>query len=248
MSTSDIIFWIVVVLIGVYIYLRKKKKIPPIISFRATPGGGGVSVIDEDNIVEEWSQLVLGIGGKGEELLKSIARKIQEMNMPDITLVRKEASLGKSKAVLGNKRYEFISVRHHRYPDYELFIGAIDRAGQLKASWFLTVRLPGRYTAKMRAINNAGRDAMPRPMKALAMLPHTLAGITAKHINEKATGKPAQVRVPPDEMTLDDKEEMGAYITLVHQAVLAGLEEIMNGLNLDFSKVDRHTQGFLNIS
>ena len=52
--------------------------------------------IEEDKIVEEWSQLVLGIGGKGEELLKSISGKLQELNLPDITFARKEATLGKS--------------------------------------------------------------------------------------------------------------------------------------------------------
>ena len=32
------------------------------------------------------------------------------------------------------------------------------------------------------------------------------------------------------------------------QTVLAGLEEVMNDLKLDFSKVDKHTEGFLNLS
>ncbi len=248
---GNLIFWIVVIAIVGYIYLRRKNKIPSIISSKGEWGslGKGVSVIDENNIVEEWSQLVLGIGGKGEELLKSIARKIEEMNLPYITLLRKEASLGRSNVTLGDKRHEFISMRHHRYPDYELLIGAIDRAGQLKVSWYLTVALPGRITGKLRAMNKASRDSMPRPMRAFQMLPKTLGKMIAQRINEKMTGKPGAVRVKPEDMTLDDKEELGTYITLVHQqAVLVGLEEMMNNLNLDFSKVDKHSQGFLNLS
>lgn len=248
---GNTIFWVVIIAIGVYIYLRRKNKIPPIISFSVKAGGlsKGISVIDENNIVEEWSQLVLGIGGRGEELLKSIARKIEELNMPDITLARKEVSLGRSNYTLGDKRHEFVSLRHHSYPDYEMLIGAIDRAGQLKVSWYLAVALPGKIMGKLRAINKADRDAMPRVMRAPQMLAKTLGKMAAQRLNEKLAGKPVPIRVRPEDMTMDDKEELGTYITLVHQqAVLASLEEMMNNLNLDFSKVDKHSHGFLNLS
>lgn len=202
-------------------------------SFNKTPS------IDEDKIVEQWSQLLLEMGGKGEELLKAIARKIQELNMPLVTLMRKEATLGHS-----NNRYEFVSVKHEKYPDYELWIGAIDRAGQLKASWYLTVALPNIITAKMRAINQASRGGQPKRLR----LEQKLGKMLAQKINEKISGKPTPIRVRPDEMTMDDKEEFGVYMTLVHQAVLGSLEEMMNNLNLDFSKVDKHSEGFLNLS
>ncbi|MEK7178108.1 MAG: hypothetical protein AAB721_00395 [Patescibacteria group bacterium] len=205
--------------------------------------------IEEEKIVEQWSQLVLGIGGKGEELLKSIARKIQEMNLPDITLLRKEALLGKADSLSGSKAREFVTMKHLRYPDYEMWIGAIDRAGQLKVSWYLTVALPGGITGRLRAINKAQRDALPAPMKAFSLLPKMLGRMAAQKLTEKITGKAAPIRVRPEDMSMDDKEELGTYITLVHQqAVLASLEEMMNNLNLDFSKVDKHTEGFLNLS
>jgi|SRR3989344_3898099 len=245
---GTVISWIIIIAIVGYIYLRRKNKIPKLISFGSSTYGRGGSVIDENNIVEQWSQLVLGIGDKGEELLKSIARKIQEINLPDVTLLRKEASLGRSNATLGDKRHEFISMRQHHYPDYELWIGAINRAGQLKVSWYLTVAIPGRVTGTLRAMNKASRDSMPRPMRAFSMLPRTLGRMAAQKMNEKRTGKPAPIRVRPEDMTLDDKEEFGTYITLVHKSVLDSLEEMMNDLNLDFSKVDKHSQGFLNLS
>ena len=62
------------------------------------------------------------------------------------------------------------------------------------------------------------------------------------------SGKPTPIRVRPDEMTMDDKEEFGVFMSLIHQATTTSLEEMMNGLNLDFSKVDTHTEGFLNLS
>jgi len=194
--------------------------------------------IDEDKIVQEWSQLVLQMGNKGEELLKSIVAKIQELNMPLVTLMRKEATLGKS-----DNRYEFVSAKHEKYPDYEVWIGAIDRAGQLKVSWFLTVSLPNIITAKMRAINRGGRTEPKRPR-----LEQRLGKMLAQKINEKIAGKPVSIRVRPDEMTMDDKEEFGVFISLIHQATTSSLEEMMNELNLDFTKVDTHTEGFFNLS
>ncbi len=195
--------------------------------------------IDEDKIVQEWSQLVLQMGNRGEELLKSIAAKIQELNMPLVTLVRKEATLGKS-----DNRYEFVAVKHEKYPDYGVWIGAIDRAGQLKVSWFLTATLPNIVTAKMRAINQASRGGKPKRLR----FEQRLGRMLAQKINEKIAGKPVPIRVRPDEMTMDDKEDYGVFMSLIHQAVLMSLEEMMNNLNLDFSKVDKHSEGFLNLS
>jgi len=248
MSTGNITFWVVVIVIVGYIYLRRKNKIPKLISFGASTYGRGTSVIDENNIVQEWSQLLMGMGGRGEELLKTIARKIQEMKLSDTTLFRKEASLGRSTATLGDRRHEFVCVVHHRYPDYQFWIGAIDRAGQLKLSWYITVAIPNRITGTMRALNKASKDSQPRFLRKLSMMPRTHGKMVAQRINEKIAGKPVPIRVRPEDMTMDDKEELGTYITLVHQAVLGGLEEAMNNLNLDFSKVSKETEGFLNLS
>ena len=247
---ENFIFWIVVVAIIGYIYLRRKNKIPPIISFKAGPPGGRQKdlVIKEDAIVEQWSQLLLGMGGKGEEFLKSIAGKLQELKMPDVVFARKEATLGRAEVLSDAKAREFVTMKHPRYPDYEMWIGAIDRAGQLKVSWYLTVALPGGITGRLRAINKADRDAMPRPMRAFSLLPKKLGKMAAQKINAKITGQSAYIRVRPEDMTMDDKEELGAYITTAHHVVLAALEELMNDLNLDFSKVDKHTEGFLNLS
>jgi hypothetical protein len=204
--------------------------------------------IEEDKIVEEWSQLVLGIGGKGEELLKSISGKLQELNLPNITFARKEATLGKAEPFRGNKR-EFISMKHDRYRDYELWIGAIDRAGQLKVAWYLTVELPGKILGKIRALDRHSKDITPSVLRAPNILAKKLGQMAAQKLTEKLTGKPAGLRnVHPEDMTMDDKEELGAYITTAHNVVLVALEELMNDLNLDFSKVDKHTEGFLNLS
>ena len=194
-------------------------------------------VIEEDKIVQEWSQLVLQMGNKGAELLKGLEQKIQELNLPNTTLMRKEATLGHN-----NNRNEFVSIKHDKYPDYEVWIGAIDRMGQLKVSWFLTVSLPNVVTARMRALNKDSHGDKPQ------RLSRQLGKMLGAKLTEKISGKPTPVRVRPDDMTMDDKEEFGVFMSLVHQATTASLEEMMNNLNLDFSKVDTHSQGFLNLS
>jgi len=199
-------------------------------SFNKTP------VIEEDKIVQEWSQLVLQMGNKGAELLKRVEQKIQELNLPNTTLMRKEATLGHN-----NNRNEFVSVKHDKYPDYEVWIGAIDRMGQLKVSWFLTVSLPNVVTARMRALNKDSHGDKPQ------RLSRQLGKMLGAKMSEKLSGKPTPVRVRPDDMTMDDKEEFGVFMSLIHQATTASLEEAMNDLNLDFSKVNTHSEGFLNL-
>lgn len=204
--------------------------------------------IEEDKIVEQWSQLVLGMGGKGEDFMRSVARKLQELNLPNVTFTRKEVMLGKAEPFSGNKR-EFISMKHDRYHDYELWIGAIDRAGQLKVAWYLTVELPGKIRGTIRALDRQSKDMTPSVLRAPNILAKKLGAALGAKLTEKITGKPAGPRnVHPEDMTMDDREELGAYITTIHQAVLVALEELMNDLRLDFSKVDKHTEGFLNLS
>jgi hypothetical protein len=245
---GNLIFWVVIIAIGVYIYLRRKNKIPKLISFGPPSPRQKDLVINEDAIVERWEQLLLGMGGKGEELLKSIAGKLQELKMPDVAFARKEATLGKTEPFSGAKAREFVTMKHLRYPDYEMWIGAIDRAGQLKVSWYITVVLPGRISGAIRASNRRDRKYVPSIMYAPNILARKLGKMMAQKINAKISGQPAYIRVRPEDMTMDDREELSAYITTAHNVVLAALEELMNDLNLDFSKVDKHTEGFLNLS
>lgn len=235
---GTIIFWIIVVIAG-YAVLRKFKLIPKLIEIRATGARGSrTTTITEDNTIQEWSQLLLGMGGQGEELMKTIVRKIQEINIPDAIVARKQGRLGNSD----NLR-EFISVIHNRYPDFEFWIGAIDRAGQLKLSWYLTEAIRNRVTSTMINLNRGGRSE-PKKLRSSQRLGRELG----RRLTEKITGEKTPMRVSSHQMTMDDREEFGAYMSLVHQAVLAGLEEMMNDLKLDFSKVDKHTEGFLNLS
>lgn len=235
---GTIIFWIIVVIAG-YAILRKFKLIPEIIKIRATGARGSrTTTISQDNTVQEWSQLLIGLGGRGEELMKTIVRKITEIKIPDAIIARKQGRFGNSD----NLR-EFISVIHDRYPDYEFWIGAIDRAGQLKLSWYLTTAIRNRVSQTMINLNRGGRTE-PKKLRSEQRLGRELG----RRLTEKITGEKTPMRVSSHQMTADDMEEFGVYMSLVHQAVLSGLEETMNSNNLDFTKVDKHSEGFVNLS
>ena len=50
------------------------------------------------------------------------------------------------------------------------------------------------------------------------------------------------------ELDIFKTEELSAFVSLVHQALKDAVKDSMSQLNLDFTKVDTHTRGFLNIS
>src|SRR3989338_6501637 len=43
-------------------------------------------------------------------------------------------------------------------------------------------------------------------------------------------------------------EELSAFVTIVHESLKEAVKQVMTEMNLDFTKVDTHTRGFLNIS
>ena len=50
------------------------------------------------------------------------------------------------------------------------------------------------------------------------------------------------------ELDIFKTEELSAFVTIVHQSLKDAVKQIMTEMNLDFTKVDTHTRGFLNIS
>jgi len=50
------------------------------------------------------------------------------------------------------------------------------------------------------------------------------------------------------ELDIFKTEELSAFVTIVHQSLKDAVKQVMSEFNLDFTKVDTHTRGFLNIS
>jgi len=52
----------------------------------------------------------------------------------------------------------------------------------------------------------------------------------------------------PELMNSFEIEELTAFTTTAHHAVLDAVENLMKGMNMNFAKVDTKSRGFLNIS
>jgi len=246
---GNLIFWVVIVGIILYIYLRKKGKIPPIIKFSpVTDYGRKTPVIKEDRIIQEWSAYIDGGHGRSEKVLQEIERNIKEAKIPDISLNRKQAYFGEKVHFEDRNKHDVLSVVIPQYRDFEMLVSAINRANQLKVSWFI-LDIQGNLVKKIAALNtmDAGMP-MSGFTHAPSRLSKKLGQKLARKINERLTGSPGVTKVRAHEMTLDDKENFGAYISSVHQAVLVTVQQVMTELDQDFTKVDTKSQGFLNIS
>ena len=68
--------------------------------------------------------------------------------------------------------------------------------------------------------------------------------------DEKKTSRFARTIGTVASMELDifKTEELSAFVTIVHQSLKDAVKQVMTEMNLDFTKVDTHTRGFLNIS
>lgn len=68
--------------------------------------------------------------------------------------------------------------------------------------------------------------------------------------DEKKTSRFARTIGTVASMELDifKTEELSAFVTTVHQSLKDAVKQVMTEMNLDFTKVDTHTRGFLNIS
>lgn len=69
--------------------------------------------------------------------------------------------------------------------------------------------------------------------------------------DEKRLGRAARIAgdmVNLINLDMVETEELSAWVSIVHGAITSAVEEMMKGLNLDFTKIDTYTKGFLNLS
>ena len=69
-------------------------------------------------------------------------------------------------------------------------------------------------------------------------------------VDEKETSHLARTIGTVTNMGLDifKTEELSAFVSIVHESLKEAVKQLMSEKNLDFTKVDTHTKGFLNIS
>lgn len=188
----------------------------------------GSKKIKQETIIERWSALLEEANGESEKVVDGVIQTIKKLEAPNIFMTRKKIKSG-GYGFLKNQR-EFLVAEHKFLDSYDMYIGVRDYGKQLFVSWYL-VEEPITFWRMFKRM----------PIFAILGWPLLLIARFVS-ITKGRNG------VLFNKLNLFDNEELTAYITTVHHALLASVKEVMENRHLDFTKVDTKTRGFLNIS
>lgn len=181
------------------------------------------SQLTEDKVKDEWSVMIDGAGERGDELLESIARNIEQQNLPHSQLAKR------MMAIEGGEPHSFLVIKNGKFKGYEMLVGAYDYGNHLNVMWYLVYDSPEH--TEMREAAAQGRRA------------HS-------SFNSKfETDAMARGYMSIENYSKMDKIEFKQYLTVVYETVQKEVKGFMEDLGNDFSKVDTATaKGFISIN
>jgi hypothetical protein len=181
------------------------------------------SELTEDKVKDEWSVMIDGAGGRGDELLESIARNVEQQNLPHSQLAKR------MMAIEGVEPHSFLVIKNEKFKGYEMLVGAYAYGNHLNAMWYLVYDSPEH--TEMREAAAQGRRA------------HS-------SFNSKfETDAMARGYMPIERYSMGDKIEFKKYITVVYETVQKEVKGLMEDLKLDASKLNMATaKGFISFN
>ena len=185
--------------------------------------------IKEEEIIDRWSVLIGEAKGRGKEVFRLTKQNLEALQVPKIKIVQKEISPTWLRKLRGQTR-TFLVVENTYLEGYLMYIGASDYGEQMFVSWYLTLEATGLQRLLAKA---------PWPLQIL-LFP-LLIPLAIYNIFKRKTVAPAY-------MDLFDMEELTAYVTTVHHALMDAAKQVSETVGFDFTKVDTKSRGFLNIS
>ncbi len=170
--------------------------------------------------------LIEGANGQGERVLKDTVRAIEKLEVPDIHVSRQER-----KPVGGfiKATREFLIAEHKLFDTYDMYISARNYGKQLFVSWYVLAEPIGFWRRFKR-----------NPVRAVLGWPFLIIA-RAFSLSSGGSG------VLYSDMNLFDTEELTAYITTVPHALVESVNAMMKDEKIDYTKIEKRTQGFLNI-
>lgn len=183
--------------------------------------------LKKDRIGDQWSALIEGANGQGEQVIKGVIQAIGRVEAPDIFIKREEISPGPGFIT---KPRELLVAEHRVLDNYDMYIGARDYGKQLFVSWYLVAE-PISFWRRLK--RNPIGAIFGLPFLAFASMVSKSQGGTGEFFSN---------------LNVFDTEELTAYVTTVHHAVTETVKELMENRHIDFTKVDTKTRGFLNLS
>jgi len=180
--------------------------------------------------VNDWSYLIEGAHGKKETMIDIIKRDLKEVDAPSLNIGYCKVSIAGLTGIFMKDR-EQLFIENKKLLGYNVLVSIEDYGKQLNVSWYLMI--------KENWLSRLTHLAMKNNLFMLFLAPILFV---AKFFYSKRNC------IIPELMDIFDIEELTAYSTTAHHAVTKATEEIMGQMDMDFSKVDTKSRGFLNIS
>jgi hypothetical protein len=185
--------------------------------------------LKEDEVVEQWSVLIEGAQGKGSEFYQMIKDRLAELNPPALDVSAKDLYSSFIKRLQGDKK-TFLLIQSKNFNGYILNVCAQNYGNQLLIAWYLIQR-PSKLSQFL--------DKLPDLLLTVLLPLWLFLRLIEKIVIRK---------VLLEKMDIFDRLELTAFATTIHHAVTHASELIGNTVGFDFSKVDLHSRGFLNIT
>jgi len=181
--------------------------------------------------VNEWGTLIAGAQGKEDMLAKDIKKNLEEIAAPDISIEHREVKIGGLVGWFSASRRQLV-IENKRFVGHHVFVSVSDYGKQLNVCWYLMVRM----NFGMRFIQACAKHGLLALLFAWWLVPLLKMYYAARSITI------------PELMNTFDREELTAFGTTVHHAVTKAVQSLMGSMDVDFSRVDTKSRGFLNIS
>ncbi len=207
-----------------------------------------LALLKEENVQERWSELIEGAQGNEKMIFDEIRANVEDVQPPSVKLEEEkvDSTLSGSRNMLVAKNDYLLG--------YKLYIGAKDYGKQLMVSWYLVLEPVSIWKLALRWIASHRKISIAVLLFGLVIALFTKTLMTAVVFWLFFLGYAAfavatsRKSVLPQMMGLFDLEELTAYVTTTHRAVLAAVQGVSKTVDFDFAKVDKKSKGFLNIS
>lgn len=184
--------------------------------------------LKQERIIDQWTTLIKDANGEGNKVITGVIRNIEQVEPPNIHVSKQMVKPGRGGFI--RKPRELLVAEHKFLDTFDMYIGARDYGKQLFVSWYLVAE-------PMSFLRLFKRNPFTAVIKMIFVV---FASARAKARGES--------REFYSTMNIFDAEEVAAYASTVHRAVLESVKEVVENRHLDFTKVDTKSRGFLNLS
>lgn len=182
-------------------------------------------------IEDDWGEILKGCAGEGEGVLQNVELHLRAAEPPGVAWERTSVAPSWAKGVLG-KRRDFLYVRSERFPRHTLAVNARDFGRDLDVSWYLVLQ-PVIPTLVLVAI-----------VIAVSYFAFTISFQSGLQALLLGAGVLAYLRFRRGrQLDLFDQQDLRAYKTVAHHAVLEATKRLMAAHDLDVTRLRRESRG-----